>query len=635
MVDQHNSKWLEDQQGHILRTLIDQHISEPQNTESPSINEPQPGDMFQSISKRDMILQEARVALRGERLPYDYVNGLLYCVIRGIRHNEAFARSQEVVKQCRKLPESNFARARNARLIMSNQIPKMATDDAKPYCFWHPDIPSERTIRRLVNHYPDMAYLAGRACAVAGYHELYHELDLLPEVSIAEEAREQNNPGSKAIFEHIMKQPVCYAVLDDYTRTNNYENPRCPAFMNGDTAVRSTLDVTVAPEDYWGEHYFNLDSDGFPFDITEDGHIGEVTTHTSYNQAEQGTLPPEHVELLYLPLPLHLPTMVKDPLIIMAAYEGNLDRYLRLRRPHMIMGEHGAVLRGIYHNTTFAKWWSLQPRDGHNSGFIRAATLARFIMVNDLSHMTENDPDPEANHNEIPGMIWWPLVPAERTLEVLAKRRPDMHLQVAMACIAGNYKELWDKLAPEPSKQLWDMATSQRDASVRNHFVEYLERRASELGQVADDRPLPQGLVTECDYPAHDWCWDAARVIKEPFDPFLQYSPCFLPRDIVIKETDDRFDMENIYGAFEQPCMARWELRMCATVETMAKIPDGEDGLRLYDDCGDDEQGPSTKDTETNNSLEVSSKEADDDDVEASSQDNDGNITPRTDHDPS
>ncbi|KAA8627863.1 hypothetical protein SMACR_11644 [Sordaria macrospora] len=84
MVDQHNSKWLEDQQGHILRTLIDQHISEPQNTESPSINEAQPGDMFQSISKRDMILQEARVALRGERLPYDYINGLLYCVIRGI-----------------------------------------------------------------------------------------------------------------------------------------------------------------------------------------------------------------------------------------------------------------------------------------------------------------------------------------------------------------------------------------------------------------------------------------------------------------------------------------------------------------------------------------------------------------------
>ena len=151
---------------------------------------------------------------------------------------------------------------------------------------------------------------------------------------------------------------------------------------------------------------------------------------------------------------------------------------------------------------TFAKWWSLQLRDGHNSGNIRAATLARFIMVNDLSLMTENDPDPEADCNEIPGMIWWPLVPAERTLEVLAKRRLDMHLQVAMACIAGNYKELWDKLAPEPSKQLWDMATSQRDASVRNHFVEYLERRASELGRVTAGSPLPHGLVTECEYPA-------------------------------------------------------------------------------------------------------------------------------------
>ena len=594
----------------------------------------------QSVNENAYFHNEARAALRGERLPEDWKNDLYRCAIRGIRHHETFARSAEVVKLCKKQPESYFARARNARLIMSNRIPRMKTDGAKPYCFWHPDTPSEKTLRRLAKEYPDMAYLVGRACAVAGYDELYHELGLLPEVSIVEEAREQsaNNPGSKAIFEHIMEQPVCYAVLDDYTRTVNYENPQCPAFMNGDTAVLSTQDVTVGPEDCWTKwpgDYFNSDNEAFPFDITETAHVGEVTTDASYTAVQQGTMPPEHVELFYTPLPLHLPTMVKDPLIIMAAYEGNLDRYLRLRRPEMIMGEHGAVLRGIYQNTTFAKWWSLQPRDGHNSGNIRAATLARYIMVNDLSHMTENDPDPEANHNEIPGMIWWPLVPAERTLEVLAKRRPDMHLQVAMACIAGNYKELWDKLAPEPSKQLWDMATSQRDASVRNHFVEYLERRASELGQVADDRPLPQGLVTECDYPAHDWCWDAARVIKEPFDPFSRYSLRFLPRDIVIKETDDRFDMENIYGAFEQPCMAGWELRMCATEETLAKIPDGEDGLRLYDDCSDDdEQGPSTKETVETNSLKVSSKKADDDNVEASSQDNDGNTTP-TDHDPS
>ncbi|KAJ4307879.1 hypothetical protein N0V85_010020, partial [Neurospora sp. IMI 360204] len=54
---------------------------------------------------------ESRVALRGERLPNDYANGLLYCAIYGIRHNEALAKSQEVVKLCKKLPDSNFARA--------------------------------------------------------------------------------------------------------------------------------------------------------------------------------------------------------------------------------------------------------------------------------------------------------------------------------------------------------------------------------------------------------------------------------------------------------------------------------------------------------------------------------------------
>ena len=519
--------------------------------------------------------REAHAAIRGERLPSDYSKGLYLCVIRGIRHNEAFARSQAVVKLCKKLSGRCFARARNARLIMSNEIPKMETDDVKPYCFWHPDTPSEETLRQLARRYPEMVYLVGRACAVAGYDGLYHELDLLPEVSIAEEAREQSsdNLGSKAIFEHIIKQPVCYAVLDDYTRSVNHKNPRCPAFMNGDKAVRSTLDVTVAPEDHWCASYLNLDNDWFPFDVAEDGHIAEVTTHASYNQAQQGRLPPEHVELLYLPLPLHLPTIVKDPLIIMAAYEGNLDRYLRLRRPERIMVEHGAVLRGIYHNTTFAKWWSLQEDVECD---VRAATLARFIMVNDLSHITETYPEDE---EEIPGMICWPLIPAERTLEVLAKRRPDMHLQVAMACIAGNYKELWDKLAPKPYIQLWDMASSGRDPSVRNHFVEYIERRASELGL-----DIPGGLEEICDYPAHDWCWNAARIHKEPEERHGPYPACYLPRDIYIHGPDDRPEHENIYGSWQQSNLAGWELHIASTEEMRAKMPVGERGMYVVEE---------------------------------------------------
>lgn len=523
--------------------------------------------------KRDVFLQEAPLALRGERLPKDYANGLLYCAIHGIRHNEAFAKSPEVVEQCKKI--TKLARARNARLIMSNQVPNMETDDAKPYCFWHPDTPNEKTLRELAKRYPDRAYLVGRACAVGGYHELYHELDLLPEVSIAEEARDQssNNPGSKAIFDHIMEQPVCYAVLDDYTRT--IKKPRCPAFMNGDTAVRSTLDMTLRPEYYWRKDEWErgLDpagEDNFPFDMLEDDHIGLVTTDL-YTQRH--ILPREHVNLLYSPLPLHLPTIVKDPLIIMAAYEGNLDRYLRLRRPQRVLGEHGAILRGIHHNTTFARWFS-QEEDVEDD--IRAATLARFIMVNDLSRITKKYPEDDEH---IPGMIWWPLIPAKETLETLAKRRPDMLLQVAMACIAGNYKELWNKLAPKPYIQLWDMATCQRDPSVRNYFVEYLERRAAELG-IKDP---PGGLPELDEYTAHDWCWNATRIRKEPFFRHGPYYEGYLPKEIRVHGLNDgRPEHDNIYGYWMQSNLAAWELHIASTEEMRAKIPDNERGLFLY-----------------------------------------------------
>ncbi|KAK3386245.1 hypothetical protein B0T20DRAFT_457738 [Sordaria brevicollis] len=545
-----------------------------------------------------------------------------------------------VVKESKKMDK--FARARNARLIMSNQkIPNMKTDHVKPYCFWHPDVPSEKTLRELAKRYPDMAYQVGRACAVAGYDKLYHELGLLPEVSIAEEARESyasdKNPGSKAIFEHIMEQPVCYSVMDDYTRSVNTRHPRCPAFMNGDTAVRSTLDVTLSPEDHyrWTRNYEPY-YERYAFDILETDHIGLETTPPG--QTDQSTLPQQHVNLLYTPLfNEHLPTLIKNPLIVMAAYEGNLDRYLRLRRPKMVMGEYGAILRGIYHNTTFAKWWSLQPGIGFgdNHGDLRAATLARFIMVNDLSHITEADPDME-DRDEVPGMIWWPLVPAKETLAALAKLRPDMHLQVAMACIAGNYTDLWDKLQPEPCKQLWAMATGTATSTpearhykgwwdgsewidedevevedevvedevpdvevVKNHFTDYMERRSAELGFAAHKERLA-GWHLEgphyCNFVHDDWCMNAARVIKEPYVPGrLGYRPlCWLPRDLTIKapapidaqdEHDLDFQRDNIYGgSVEQMCLVHWELNIAATEEIKARIPEGRDNLRLYED---------------------------------------------------
>lgn len=51
-----------------------------------------------------------------------------------------------------------------------------------------------------------MRYQVGRACVVAGYSSLYFELDLLPDVSIAEEAAASQAQGSLDIFNHIMAQ---------------------------------------------------------------------------------------------------------------------------------------------------------------------------------------------------------------------------------------------------------------------------------------------------------------------------------------------------------------------------------------------------------------------------------------------
>jgi hypothetical protein len=113
----------------------------------------------------------------------------------------------------------------------------MSSPDEMPYCVWYPGLATEDTYRELTHRYPALRYQVGRACAVAGYTALYFELDLLPDVSIAEEARESGNDGSTAIFEHIMSQPTRYAVMDDYRRTVNLAKPRAGACLNGDTAI--------------------------------------------------------------------------------------------------------------------------------------------------------------------------------------------------------------------------------------------------------------------------------------------------------------------------------------------------------------------------------------------------------------
>lgn len=121
---------------------------------------------------------------------------------------------------------------------MNNTVPDMMDPNSIPNCIWYPEVATQDTYRQLVRKYPKMRYHVGRACAVAGYTELYRELGLLPDVFIAEEARECSNDN---IFEDIMGAPARYAVMDDYTRTVNLVNPKLGAFLNGDTAPSSWL----------------------------------------------------------------------------------------------------------------------------------------------------------------------------------------------------------------------------------------------------------------------------------------------------------------------------------------------------------------------------------------------------------
>ncbi|KAF5574928.1 uncharacterized protein FSUBG_13988, partial [Fusarium subglutinans] len=90
-------------------------------------------------------LEPLRAAVRGDAVPEEFPHELVYkCLIAGIRYHDGFA------------------------------------------------IELRDTLRQLLKAHPTlfMRYKIGRACAAGGYEELYKELDLLPDVAMAEEARD-------------------------------------------------------------------------------------------------------------------------------------------------------------------------------------------------------------------------------------------------------------------------------------------------------------------------------------------------------------------------------------------------------------------------------------------------------------
>jgi hypothetical protein len=202
-----------------------------------------------------------------------------------------------------------------------------------------------------------------------------------------------------------------------------------------------------------------------PFDITEDWCLDA-----------EGTLPgaravdPKAVQLLCEPLPADLPTVDKDLLILMAAWSGNIDRYVRLRRPTMIHGELPCVIRGIYHHPFFAKWWLMQENVSQD---IRMAIYARLIMNNDLSWLNKDTPD-----SDLPILIWHPNPASKYTYTELARRRPSMTPQIARACINANYQDLFDSLDPTPDIFLWVDA----EKVPNTYYLKQIEQKAMELG---------------------------------------------------------------------------------------------------------------------------------------------------------
>lgn len=421
--------------------------------------------------------EDATAAVKGERIPDALGLPLLrLCTIRGIRYHDGFGHELRGVTD-------EFTRALNARAIMSNRVPEIKDEQEIPYCIWHPEVATEETYRRVVQKYKNMRYQVARACAVAGYTKLYEELDVLPEVHVAEEAREA---GNMEIYDLIMAQPVKFKVMNDYDRSITSEPKE--AHLNGDTAVRAMLEVkqefrsaTVPPaEDDDDDFHFDLfQDDGYHediFNITEDYNI-DITydLHERFERLRNDAGKTELlIRLLTSPLPLDLPTVYKDLLICVAAYYGDIDRYDRLRRPRMVDGELECCVRGIYHNSMFAVWWSKQQLPDGVSHQLCRAICARFIMNNVLSKV-----DPQDYWQ--PYLIWYPTIACETTYRKLAQLVPKAAPQVVRACIVAGYVDLFDELVDKVTPD--DGLLNEAAESSNSHFGERLARRVEEVGK--------------------------------------------------------------------------------------------------------------------------------------------------------
>lgn len=301
-----------------------------------------------------------------------------------------------------------------------------------------------------------------------------------------------------------MGHGVKYAVMNDYTRTVDIYNP-LPEPLNGDTAVYSVLaarQVHKNPRpddsDIFGLFASDTHSTRHYFNITEDWGIDD-------HECAAHNPPADFVPLLHSPLPKDLPPIDKAMLILIAAYYGDIDRYARLRRPQMIQDEQICVIRAIYHNVLWAKWWDTQTPDEPEDSIarrIRRAINARRIMSNDISCITAS-----TWKELIPTNICWPECAAEETYVHLVRRRPDMMCHCLRACIVADYRYTWYELlslptdrsaassSPPPNDGMQDQKL-ERLAQVAHSGLLLESRRSANL-QYRHDLSSAPGLVDQ------------------------------------------------------------------------------------------------------------------------------------------
>ncbi|KAJ5117560.1 hypothetical protein N7448_011192 [Penicillium atrosanguineum] len=427
-------------------------------------------------------------AIKGEDIPVD-LSSFWHrrAVIRGIRDSLQFATSPEIIELCSSDDDQahQFSRARNARLIMSDIIPDMQNLATQPYCIWYPELASEETYRQVARQYPSLRYQVGRACAAACYTDLYKELDLLPDVSIAEESREVDKDAS--IYKIIMSPPQRYVVMEDFSRSVHLETPRTPAFLNGDMKPRWALEQRVEPPRWAlgqrvdpGRNLPETTADDI--DIEEDGFIGLQDISLEDIREDYAKLGPGQSDQLWMPLPPDLPVLEKRLQTQMAAWEGNVDRYSRLMHPRRLRTkiEYNCILRGIYHSTTFSRWWAFQLETNPGRAIlpgklltqgnerecreIRTAINARMIMNNDISGIDDDS-------DYLPWVIWLPVKPSETTLGDLVRKCPSMGPQIAITLIMCDYEGMFRSLKPPYTKSLYVAARRNENP----FYLQYLE----------------------------------------------------------------------------------------------------------------------------------------------------------------